>query len=76
VKDFPGRVKRIYIRNVSSEGRESALAKMGNELERLGVKMILVKNTLEAAEDAYEQGLVTEQALQEIKKEEAELSVN
>jgi phosphatidate phosphatase APP1 len=75
VKDFPGRVKRIYIRNVSSEVRENALAKMGNELESLGVKMVLVKNTLEAAEDAFAHGLLTEKALQEIKREEAELSM-
>lgn len=66
IKDYPGKVKRIYIRNVSSETREKKVLLIAEEMRRLGVELILVKDTYQAAEDALEQGYIPKAALTEI----------
>lgn len=66
IKDFPGKVKRIYIRNVTSEKRNKKVMEIGKEMRRLGVELILVKDTYQAAEDAVAQGYIPKSALSEI----------
>ena len=72
IKDYPGKVKRIYIRNVSTAAREKKVLELADEMRSLGVELVLVKNTYEAAEDALLQGFIAEASLPEISKEVAE----
>jgi len=63
IKDYPGRVKRIYIRNVSTEVREKKVLGIAEEMRTLGADLVLVKDTYEAAEDAVLQGYISESSL-------------
>lgn len=58
IKDYPGRVKSIYIRNVSTEIREKKVLAIGEEMRILGVEQVLVKDTYEAAEHAVLHGFI------------------
>jgi len=73
IKDYPGRVKRIYIRNVSSEEREKKVLGIADEMRTLGVELVLVKDTYEAAEDAVLQGYISESSLPLISEQVAEM---
>ncbi|MBW3469000.1 App1 family protein [Arthrospiribacter ruber] len=57
IKDFPGRVKKVFIRHVAPE-REKSVQKIAEEMETLGVELLLVKDTIEAAEKALEKGWI------------------
>lgn len=58
VKDFPGRVKMIYIREVGN-GREQKVQHTAKAIRDLGVNFLLVKNTMEAARHAADNGWIT-----------------
>lgn len=62
IKDFPGRVKMVYIRDVGV-GSRSKLNKIANEIKKLGVEMMLVKDTVEAAKHALVKGWIAEHDL-------------
>ncbi|UJP66822.1 App1 family protein [Mongoliitalea daihaiensis] len=47
IKDYPGRVKAVYIRSVS-ENREELMQKIANEMLALGVEMLLIHDTNQA----------------------------
>ncbi len=75
LKDFPGRVKIVYIRDVNPDSHKKML-KMAKEFEKLGVEMILVTNTLEAALHAVSKGWIMEEdfaGIVEEKEEEADM---
>jgi len=57
VKDYPGRVKMIYIREITSGRREKVIA-TGKKIKQLGVDFLLVKDTMEAARHAASQGWI------------------
>jgi phosphatidate phosphatase APP1 len=57
IKDYPGRVKMIYIRDVQSS-RHPAMKEIQQEMEILGVEMMLVKDTIEAARHALSKGWI------------------
>lgn len=57
IKDYPGRVKMIYIREVNSGRREKVIA-TGNKIKKLGVDFLLIKNTMEAARHAADHGWI------------------
>lgn len=65
IKDFPNRVKMVYIRDVQ-ESRQKAMAEIASEMQTLGIKMLMVKDTVEAALDALERGWILESDIQEI----------
>jgi len=69
IKDYPGRVKRIYIRNVSTEVREKKVLAIGEEMRILGVEQVLVKDTYEAAEHAVIHGYIAPGSLPAIRKQ-------
>jgi phosphatidate phosphatase APP1 len=53
IKDFPGRVKVIYIRDVTHEARRIQVNAIAEEMKQNhGVEMLLVKDTEEAARHA------------------------
>jgi len=58
VREFPKRVRAIYIRDVTLPERDRVILETGNELQREGVEMILVENTALAAEHAAERGFI------------------
>jgi phosphatidate phosphatase APP1 len=62
IKDFPGRIKMIYIRDVSSTSHDKVL-KIAGETQKYGIEMLLVNSTLEAARHAFSRGWITESAV-------------
>ncbi len=71
IKDFPGRVKMVYIRDVDSRKHEKVL-KTANEIKSLGVEPLLVKDTVEAARHAVTKGWIAENDLWNVAGEKAE----
>jgi phosphatidate phosphatase APP1 len=63
VKKFPGRVLAIYIRDVQLAGREKIAVAVSQELKPDNVEMIIVDNTVEAAEHAAKTGLIYTEAI-------------
>jgi phosphatidate phosphatase APP1 len=72
VRRHPGRVEAIYIRDVSSESRDRAVRTIAADIASLGVEMVLVQDTITAAEHAAEHGLIDPAALPEIRGERAD----
>ncbi len=58
VKDFPGRFRAVYIRDVTSEERDDAVKKIAENISSQGTEMLLVQDTKAAAEHAASQGLI------------------
>lgn len=57
-QEFPGRIKVIYIRNVSSSKRVEKIEQYTKNSLKGQTDLILVKNTEEAAKDAIKRGLI------------------
>ena len=68
VREFPGRVMMIFIRDVHSSRHES-VKEISEELKELGVEMLLGKNTLEASQYALARGWILEEDMDEIVQE-------
>ncbi len=77
VTKFPGRILSIYIRNVQLADREKIAIEISKELVVDKVEMIVVDNTVEAAEHAAKIGLIFNQAIPQIvvdkKKDKGEI---
>ncbi len=58
VRRYPGRVKAIYIREVTLDERDGAVREIINELRDQSVDMLLVPDTVAAAQDAAGRGLI------------------
>ncbi|WP_224997222.1 App1 family protein [Cesiribacter sp. SM1] len=68
---YPERVKAIYIRDVCRPHRHEEIAAIRQELwNKAGVEMLLVKNTVEAAEHAASKQWIESNALPEIRGEQ------
>ncbi len=67
VRDFPGRIRAIYIRDVTSRRRDGEVHRIAEEVSALGVPMILAHDTCEAAEHAAQAGLLAPEALQDVR---------
>lgn len=65
VKEFPGRVLAIYIREVR-RSREGKVLLIGSALKEEGVEMLLMKDTVYAARHAIENGLIAPQSLEDV----------
>lgn len=68
VKEFPGRILMIFIRDVHVS-KHASVDKVSMELKALGVKMLLVKNTIEASHYALGEGWILEEDLVDIVQE-------
>lgn len=68
VREFPGRIMMIFIRDVHSSQHDS-VKKISEELKALGVEMLLVKNTVEASQYALAKGWILEEDMDEIAQE-------
>jgi phosphatidate phosphatase APP1 len=57
IKDYPGRVKMIYIRDVKP-ARQTEVQRIAAEIRDLGVELLLVEDTEQAAYHALEKGWI------------------
>lgn len=72
VKEFPGRVLAIYIRDVQLPEREKIAMDVSQSLMEDKVEMVIVDNTAEAAEHAAKIGLIYTEAIPAIEQEKKE----
>lgn len=66
VERYPGRVRAIYIRDVAVEARDRVVVEIAEGLRERQVDLVLVENTLEAAEHAVGLGLLAPGRLDEV----------
>lgn len=71
IRDFPGRVKMVYIRDVDPASHTKVL-KIAGESGKLGVEMMLVRDTIEAALHAVSKGWIQEGDIAQIAEEKKE----
>ncbi len=71
IRDFPGRVKMVYIRDVDPASHERVL-KVAAEIQTLGVEMMLVTDTIEAAHHAFSKGWILKVDIAHIAEEKKE----
>lgn len=60
---FPGRIKAVYIRDVTSEPRDSRVREIAAKVTAQGIDMLLIEDTEEAAEHAAGIGLIERESL-------------
>jgi phosphatidate phosphatase APP1 len=72
VKEFPGRILAIYIRDVQLPDREKIAIDVSKSLLEDKVEMLVIDNTVEAAEHAAKTGLIFSEAIPAIEKEKKE----
>lgn len=65
VKEFPGRILAVYIREVR-KSREDEVLLIQSALKEEGVEMLLMKDTVHAALHAIENGLIAPQNMEDI----------
>jgi len=66
VREHPGRIRAIYIRDVAAARRKVEVPAIAKEVRNLGVEMVLVPDTAAAAEHAAAKGLIAPDAVPEI----------
>jgi phosphatidate phosphatase APP1 len=72
VKQFPGRVLAIYIRDVELPERKKIAVDVSESLRENKVEMIIVENTVKAAEHAAKTGLIFTETIPAIEQEKKE----
>ncbi len=76
IKDFPGRVKMVYIRDIDPARHEKVLFTTG-EIKKLGVETLLVTDTIEATHHAVSKGWILKEDVAQIveeKKDDEDIS--
>ncbi|QIX59675.1 DUF2183 domain-containing protein [Hymenobacter lutimineralis] len=71
VRRHPGRILAIYIRDVNLPERSAMVERVSQELRGEKVEMLLVKDTVAAAQHAAAQGLVFTEAVPAVEQEKA-----
>lgn len=69
IKEFPGRILGVYVRDVTPEKRDKEVHKIADEVKAKGPEMELVEETYSAAKHASKMNWINEEQLEEIKKE-------
>ncbi|HKI05274.1 MAG TPA: phosphatase domain-containing protein [Thermoanaerobaculia bacterium] len=70
VREYPGRVRAIYIRNVGAgPARQAEVAALTREVWGEGIAMLLVKDTEAASVHAAENGWIRKEKLPEVREE-------
>lgn len=72
VKQFPNRILAIYIRDVQLPEREKIALDVSVSLKEHKIEMVIVDNTVEAAEHAAQTGLIFTEAIPAIEQEKKE----
>lgn len=65
-REHPGRIRAVYIRDVTSQRRDRQVRRIMEGLAGEGVRALAVRDTAEAARDAAKHGLIAPDALEEI----------
>ena len=68
-EEFPGRIKAIYIRDVTPDKRDAQVNKIAEELKKENIDMILAEDSLEAAKHAFDNQWIEKNDLEQVKKE-------
>jgi phosphatidate phosphatase APP1 len=69
VRRHPGRVLAVYIRDVSVDTRDRIVVEVADRLRADGVDMVLVADSLEAAEHAADRGLIARERVAKVASE-------
>jgi phosphatidate phosphatase APP1 len=69
VREHPGRILAVYIRNVTGAARAAAVRALAEEVTAAGSSLVLADDTLAAARHAAERGWIASGALPEIGEE-------
>jgi phosphatidate phosphatase APP1 len=73
IKEFPGRIRAVYIRDVSVKAlRDASVNAIAAEAKALGVDMLLVPDTVAAAKHAAVHGFIDPEILPDIRAEKEE----
>jgi phosphatidate phosphatase APP1 len=67
VREFPGRVRAVYIRNVTAARRAAEVECIAGQVRALGADFLLVTHTAAAAEHAAANGLIHPAAVDEVR---------
>lgn len=68
LREHPGRITGIYIRDVSNDSRrEAAIAELAREVRDAGSDLMLASDTVAMAKHAVEQGLIPADALENVR---------
>jgi phosphatidate phosphatase APP1 len=59
VREHPGRITAVYIRDVASAERDAEVRAIAEEARKLGTEMVAVPDTATAAEHAVSKGLIS-----------------
>lgn len=76
VLDHPGRIRAVYIRDVGGKVRHRRLESITARSAEAGTEMLLVKDTVEAAEHAAAHGYILPEAMSLIRNERAQDHIN
>lgn len=71
-RERPGRVRAIYIRDVQNKRRTQTVCDIADEMKTLGTPMLLVDDTVEAAQHAAEESLIPGASLSDIRQKKEE----
>jgi phosphatidate phosphatase APP1 len=71
VREYPGRIRAIYIRQIASGRRDEEVLELAKEVREEGVAMLLVKDTEAAAVHARESGWIKPEKVPEVQEEKA-----
>lgn len=66
ISENPGRVRAVFIRDVTDEARDMEVAEICRDLASQGVPTYLVKDSAHAAEHALSLGLIPSEAVREV----------
>ncbi len=72
VKQFPGRIISIYIRDVAEGKKKEIAEQVAQELKTLNVEMILTEHSVKAAEHAVASGLIFKEEIPAIVQDKKE----
>jgi phosphatidate phosphatase APP1 len=71
VREYPTRIKAVYIRDVTSAERDAEVRTLADEACRLGMEMVAVQDTAAAAEHAASTGLIAPDAVATVRSQSA-----
>jgi len=71
VREYPKRIKAVYIRDVTSHERDVEVKALANQTRKLGTEMVAVPDTIAAAEHAASIGLIAPDAIATVRSQSA-----
>jgi phosphatidate phosphatase APP1 len=69
IQEHQGRIKAVYIRDVTSEERDAEVKTMAGEARKLGTEMVAVRDTSAAAEHAASMGFIAPDAIASVRSQ-------